>query len=130
MRDLLSRGIGVHHGGLLPIMKEVVEILFARGLVKVLFATETFAMVSPSFSLPIHLLLSRVRALTCLQNVLSSQASGSMMVAVSEISSPVNIPRWQDVLDEEALIQLGRLSFSSVILYRRCVHSPATREFA
>ncbi|KAI0068005.1 antiviral helicase [Artomyces pyxidatus] len=44
MRDLLSRGIGVHHGGLLPIVKEVVEILFARGLVKVLFATETFAM--------------------------------------------------------------------------------------
>jgi antiviral helicase SKI2 len=46
MRDLLSRGIGVHHGGLLPIVKEVVELLFARGLVKVLFATETFAMVS------------------------------------------------------------------------------------
>lgn len=46
MRGLLSRGIGVHHGGLLPIVKEVVEILFARGLVKVLFATETFAMVS------------------------------------------------------------------------------------
>ena len=45
MRGLLSRGIGVHHGGLLPIVKEVVEILFARGLVKVLFATETFAMV-------------------------------------------------------------------------------------
>ncbi|KAL4067368.1 NUC185 domain-containing protein, partial [Scleroderma yunnanense] len=44
MRSLLSRGIGVHHGGLLPIVKEVVEILFARGLVKVLFATETFAM--------------------------------------------------------------------------------------
>ncbi|KAH9004181.1 antiviral helicase [Lactarius hatsudake] len=38
MRDLLSRGIGVHHGGLLPLVKEVVEILFARGLVKVLFA--------------------------------------------------------------------------------------------
>ncbi|QRW24572.1 antiviral helicase SKI2 [Rhizoctonia solani] len=34
----------VHHGGLLPLVKEVVEILFARGLVKVLFATETFAM--------------------------------------------------------------------------------------
>lgn len=45
MRDLLSRGIGVHHGGLLPIVKEVIEILFARGLVKILFATETFAMV-------------------------------------------------------------------------------------
>ena len=44
MRDLLSRGIGVHHSGLLPILKELVEILFQRGLVKVLFATETFAM--------------------------------------------------------------------------------------
>ncbi|TFK77500.1 antiviral helicase [Pluteus cervinus] len=44
MRDLLSRGIGIHHGGLLPIVKELVEILFARGLVKILFATETFAM--------------------------------------------------------------------------------------
>ncbi len=44
MRDLLGRGIGVHHGGLLPIVKEIVELLFQRGLVKVLFATETFAM--------------------------------------------------------------------------------------
>ncbi|KAF8453615.1 NUC185 domain-containing protein [Terfezia claveryi] len=44
MRELLSRGLAVHHGGLLPIVKEVVEILFAKTLVKVLFATETFAM--------------------------------------------------------------------------------------
>jgi antiviral helicase SKI2 len=44
MRDLLSRGIGVHHSGLLPIVKEIVEMLFGRGLLKVLFATETFAM--------------------------------------------------------------------------------------
>lgn len=40
----LIRGVGVHHGGLLPIVKECVEILFQRGLVRVLFATETFAM--------------------------------------------------------------------------------------
>ncbi|KAK3937586.1 NUC185 domain-containing protein [Diplogelasinospora grovesii] len=44
LRELLSRGIAVHHGGLLPIVKELVEILFAQTLVKVLFATETFAM--------------------------------------------------------------------------------------
>jgi antiviral helicase SKI2 len=44
LRELLSRGIAVHHGGLLPIVKEIVEILFAKTLVKVLFATETFAM--------------------------------------------------------------------------------------
>ncbi|KAK2198309.1 bifunctional Helicase [Babesia duncani] len=41
---LLQRGIGVHHSGLLPIIKEIVEILFSRGLIKILFATETFAM--------------------------------------------------------------------------------------
>ncbi|KAG0638979.1 putative antiviral helicase SKI2 [Tuber brumale] len=44
MRELLARGLAVHHGGLLPIVKEIVEILFAKTLVKVLFATETFAM--------------------------------------------------------------------------------------
>ncbi|RLV92392.1 Antiviral helicase SKI2 [Spathaspora sp. JA1] len=44
IREMLSRGIAVHHGGLLPIVKEFIEILFSKGLVKVLFATETFAM--------------------------------------------------------------------------------------
>ncbi|KAJ2786403.1 Antiviral helicase ski2 [Coemansia interrupta] len=44
MRALLKRGIGVHHSGLLPIIKEIVELLFARGLISCLFATETFAM--------------------------------------------------------------------------------------
>ncbi|KAF3848568.1 hypothetical protein F7725_015065 [Dissostichus mawsoni] len=46
---LLKRGIGIHHGGLLPILKETIEILFSEGLIKVRqaarsFATETFAM--------------------------------------------------------------------------------------
>lgn len=41
---LLKRGIGIHHGGLLPILKEIVEILFSEGLVKALFATETFSI--------------------------------------------------------------------------------------
>ncbi|KAH0466635.1 hypothetical protein IEQ34_003873 [Dendrobium chrysotoxum] len=39
-----QRGIAVHHSGLLPIIKELVELLFQEGLVKALFATETFAM--------------------------------------------------------------------------------------
>ena len=41
---LLKRGIGIHHGGLLPILKEVIEILFQEGLIKALFATETFSI--------------------------------------------------------------------------------------
>lgn len=35
IKELLRRGLGVHHGGLLPIIKEMVEILFSKGLVKV-----------------------------------------------------------------------------------------------
>lgn len=41
---LLRRGIGIHHGGLLPILKEIIELLFQEGLIKVLFATETFSI--------------------------------------------------------------------------------------
>lgn len=41
---LLQRGVAVHHSGLLPVLKEVVELLFQENLVKLLFATETFAM--------------------------------------------------------------------------------------
>lgn len=35
---LLKRGIGIHHGGLLPILKETIEILFSEGLIKVYVA--------------------------------------------------------------------------------------------
>ncbi|KAK2713142.1 hypothetical protein QYM36_011738 [Artemia franciscana] len=44
MSNLLKRGIGIHHSGILPILKEIVEMLFQDGKVKLLFATETFAM--------------------------------------------------------------------------------------
>ncbi|GEN78899.1 DEAD/DEAH box helicase [Actinotalea fermentans] len=40
----LERGVAAHHAGLLPLFKETVEDLFSRGLVKVVFATETLAL--------------------------------------------------------------------------------------
>ncbi|PZS28563.1 MAG: RNA helicase, partial [Pseudonocardiales bacterium] len=40
----LERGIAGHHAGMLPAFKETVEELFARGLVKAVFATETLAL--------------------------------------------------------------------------------------
>ena len=48
---ILKRGIGIHHGGLLPILKEVIEILFQEGLLKCLFATETFSI---GLNMPAH----------------------------------------------------------------------------
>ena len=40
----LSNGLAAHHAGMIPPFKETVEELFARGLVKVVFATETLAL--------------------------------------------------------------------------------------
>lgn len=44
VKEMLINGVGVHHSGLLPILKELVEILFSKNLIKILFATETFSM--------------------------------------------------------------------------------------
>ena len=43
VKDLVTNGIAFHHSGLLPILKEIIEIIFSKKLIKVLFATETFA---------------------------------------------------------------------------------------
>jgi antiviral helicase SKI2 len=44
MRRMLPQGIGVHHAGLLPILKETIEILYSKGLIKILFATTSFSI--------------------------------------------------------------------------------------
>jgi len=41
---LLRKGVGIHHAGLMPILREMVELLFARGFIKVLFCTETMSV--------------------------------------------------------------------------------------
>jgi ATP-dependent RNA helicase HelY len=43
-RDALMSGVAAHHAGLLPLFKEAVEELFSRGLIKVVFATETLSL--------------------------------------------------------------------------------------
>ncbi len=42
--DLLEKGIGVHHAGMLPIFREMMELLYDQKYIKVLIATETFAI--------------------------------------------------------------------------------------
>jgi hypothetical protein len=110
MRDLLSRGIGVHHGGLLPIVKEVVELLFARGLVKVLFATETFAMVCVYWLPRPSSRLIYYRVSTCRPSVSFSQTFGSTMGAVSETSFLESTLRWPAVLAVVVWTRPGRSS--------------------
>jgi superfamily II RNA helicase len=42
--SLMSKGVAIHHSGMMPILREMVEIIFGKGFIKVLFATETFAV--------------------------------------------------------------------------------------
>ena len=44
LRKLLVKGYGFHHSGLVHPLKEIQEILFSKGLIKILFATETFSV--------------------------------------------------------------------------------------
>jgi superfamily II RNA helicase len=42
--SLLEKGIAVHHSGVAPVLREMIELLFSKGYIKLLFATETFAV--------------------------------------------------------------------------------------
>ena len=40
----LQKGIAVHHSGIIPVFREMIELMFAKGYIRALFATETFAV--------------------------------------------------------------------------------------
>lgn len=42
--QLFRKGIGMHHAGLIPILREMTELLFAKGYIKILFCTETMSI--------------------------------------------------------------------------------------
>ena len=44
LRRLITKGIAFHHSGVLPLLKESIELLFTKGYIKLLYCTETFAV--------------------------------------------------------------------------------------
>lgn len=44
LQRCLEKGVAFHHGGMVPVLKELVELLYGDGLIRLLFATETFAV--------------------------------------------------------------------------------------
>ena len=78
--SLLKKGIAYHHSGVVPILKEIVEILFEQGLVKI-------------FSVPKLLLLE----LMLLPKLLFLQNYLNLVTVVCVIYKPTNIYKW--VLD-------------------------------
>ena len=41
---LLEKGVAIHHSGMIPILREIVELMISKKYVKLLFATESFAI--------------------------------------------------------------------------------------
>ena len=44
VRSFLAKGVCIHHSGLIPILKEIIETLFDKGWIKIMFVTETFSV--------------------------------------------------------------------------------------
>ena len=42
--SLLEKGIGIHHSGMIPILREIVELFISKKYIKLLFATESFSI--------------------------------------------------------------------------------------
>ena len=42
--DLLEKGVGIHHSGMIPVLREIVELMIGKKCIKILFATESFAI--------------------------------------------------------------------------------------
>jgi len=108
LKSLLVRGIGVHHSGLLPMMKECVELLFARGLIKLLVVTETFAM---GISMPTRAVIfngirkhdgERWRELTAGEYTQMAGRSGRRGLDTRGV---VIIMAWGDYLSEQSVLR-------------------------
>ena len=41
---LLEKGVGIHHSGMIPVLREIVEMMISKKYIKLLFATESFAI--------------------------------------------------------------------------------------
>jgi superfamily II RNA helicase len=44
LMKLLEKGIGIHHSGMIPVLREIVELMISKKYIKMLFATESFAI--------------------------------------------------------------------------------------
>uniref|UniRef100_A0AC35U079 Helicase SKI2W n=1 Tax=Rhabditophanes sp. KR3021 TaxID=114890 RepID=A0AC35U079_9BILA len=102
-----ERGFGIHHSGILPIMKEMIEMLFADGFIKVLFATETFAM---GVNMPAKTVVfdsldkhdgKSLRPLTCTEYIQMAGRSGR---------------RGQDIVGNVVIMNRNRKSMDYILL--------------
>ncbi|PKL43292.1 MAG: hypothetical protein CVV41_11300 [Candidatus Riflebacteria bacterium HGW-Riflebacteria-1] len=129
LREELIRGVGRHHAGLLPQLKELVEVLFAERILRVLFVTETFAVGvnMPARSVAYDALKKYDgRTFRPMKSLEFTQISGRAgrrgidktgWVVVPHLPRDLNIEELQNLVygDIEPLLSQFDLSFNSVL---------------
>ena len=87
IRGLLSKGVAVHHSGLIPVLKEIIETIFDKGWIRVMFVTETFSV---GINMPTNVL--------CLENY------KNLMEKSKDVFYQRNIFKWREgLVDEEKI---------------------------
>lgn len=129
LKEELLKGVGRHHAGLMPQLKELVEVLFAKRYIKVLFVTETFAVGinMPARTVAYDALKKydgrTFRPMQCLEFTQISGRAGRRgidttgWVIVPHIPKDLNLMELQHVVygDIEMLESQFDLSFNSVL---------------
>jgi superfamily II RNA helicase len=134
----LQAGVGLHHAGILPSLKRLTEVLFERGLVRVVFATETMSLGihMPARSVILQGLTKRTdrgfRALTT--NELTQMAGRAGRRGIDPEGQCVIALDARDSLEEtlavvdgapEPIVSQFRLGFGSVALLVETVRDEA-----
>ncbi|MBN2382197.1 DEAD/DEAH box helicase [bacterium] len=127
LTTLLRRGIGYHHAGLFPFLKETVETLYERKLIKVLYCTSTFAL---GINMPAKTVLfdrmvkfdgKKLRYLTALEFFQKAGRAGRRgLDPVGYVIINRNLKRdtpWQSLQesDIEPILSALNLSYNSII---------------
>lgn len=129
LRQCLNKGIAYHHAGLLPNLKEIVERLFEKGLISVLYATETFAV---GINMPAKAVCFNslekydgysYRYLSCKEYFqLAGRAGrrgidkvGTVIALIDRTKTDIQKVRQITTKDIEPIISQFRLSFNSVL---------------
>ena len=112
MQQLCYRGFAIHHSGILPILKELVEIFFQKGYVKFLFATETFAM---GVNMPARTVVfdsiekfdgNKKRNLNCTEYIQMAGRAGRR--GIDDTGMVIILSKGSTVLDHSALLPMLR----------------------
>lgn len=140
IRELVSKGIGIHHSGIQPILREIIELLFSTGYMSVLVATETFSLgVNMPAKTVVFSSLSKWSG-TCFRPLNSSEFNqmagragrrgfdthGHVYIFIQEGTSPHII---KDIIDKKSEKLVSKMKVTSMMILNCIINKIKPYEF-